>query len=301
MKVISIHRNKPTELTILQSLEGRTNLPNLKKKHHLEKGYAGEKRFDHWLETELSSSFIVLKDLTLDVQSSNALQIDTLLISEKTIYLFEVKNYEGDFSIDGERWHSITGTEIKSPLQQLKRSELLFKNFCRELGYKIPIESYCVFVNPEFHLFGCNPQQPLIFPAQIKRFLQKINNQSNKIKVQHHKLAAALNSYKLEKSPYTRFPAYSYDTLKKGVPCPACRTFMLPSHFKMACNQCGFVENFGYAILRCIQEFQILFPEEKITVAGISNWTGGLTVKTVQRVLKRHYRLTGSGRGSFYV
>ncbi|MFC5732797.1 nuclease-related domain-containing protein [Cytobacillus gottheilii] len=277
------------------------NLPDLKKKHHLEKGYAGEKRFDHWLETELSCSFIVLKDITLDVHSSNALQIDTLLISEKTLYLFEVKNYEGDFSIDGEKWHSITGTEIKSPLQQLKRSELLLNQFCRELGYKIPIESYCVFINPEFHLFGCTPQQPLIFPAQIKRFLQKINNHSTKLKAQHHKLAAALNSYKLEKSPYSRFPAYSYDTLKKGVPCPVCRTFMLPSNSKMVCDQCGFVEKLGAAILRCVQEFKILFPEEKITVAGISNWTGGLTVKTVQRVLKRHYRLTGSGRGSFYV
>ncbi|WP_176215106.1 nuclease-related domain-containing protein [Cytobacillus gottheilii] len=240
------------------------NLPDLKKKHHLEKGYAREKYFDHWLETELSSSFIVHKDLTLDVQSSKALQIDTLLISEKTIYLFEVKNYEGDFSIDGEKWHSNTGTEIKSPLQQLKRSELLLNHFFREIGYKIPIEPYCVFVNPEFHLFGCNPQQLLIFPTQIKRFLQKINNHSTKLKAQHHKLAAALNSYKLEKSPYSRFPAYSYDTLKKGVPCPVCRTFMLPSHSKMACNQCGCVENFGYAILRAFKSFKFYSLKKKL-------------------------------------
>lgn len=294
-------RYEPLELSILQSLEGRMDIPDMKKKQQLEKGYAGEKALDTLLETELSKPFIILRDLTLEVNSSNIIQIDTLLISEKNIYLLEVKNYDGDFTNEEGRWLSSSGAEIKPPLQQLKRSEILFNQLLRELGFSFSVKPYIVFMNSEFHLYGSEPHHPFVFPGQIKRFLQKLNSCSAKLTFSHNRLASKLISLNLKKSPYTRLPVYSYDMLEKGIPCPVCRNFMKTTHSKKICLHCGFVEDTDAAILRCIKEFHILFPGEKITLAGISHWCGDISKKTVRRVLMRNYRLAGIGRGSYYM
>ena len=65
---------------------------------NLEKGYEGERNFEVLLEHHLSEG-LILNDLLLE-KNNTLFQIDSLLISQNSIYLFEVKNYEGDFYIE---------------------------------------------------------------------------------------------------------------------------------------------------------------------------------------------------------
>jgi hypothetical protein len=108
-------RDESKELKLLRSLNGRMNLSVKEANYYwnLEKGFRGEKKFDEWSE-KLSYDWLVVNDLLLECNNT-VFQIDTLLISQETIYLFEVKNFEGDFFIDTDRWYALPRTEKRIP------------------------------------------------------------------------------------------------------------------------------------------------------------------------------------------
>lgn len=92
---------------------------------YLEKGFVGQQRFDGWLET-LTNDCFILCGIELEVNNST-IQLDALIIYADTIYLIEVKNYQGDYYIENDRWYTYSKIETKNLLLQLKRSETLFQ------------------------------------------------------------------------------------------------------------------------------------------------------------------------------
>jgi hypothetical protein len=102
------HRYESLELKIMRSLNVRMKLETKEENYYLnlEKGYEGEQKFDKWTEN-FSDNCLVLNDLLLEYNNT-IFQIDSLIIPSNTIYLFEVKNYEGDFFIEADRWYSLS-------------------------------------------------------------------------------------------------------------------------------------------------------------------------------------------------
>jgi len=143
-------RSEPVEVIILRLLNARMSLVEKDKQHfyNLVKGYEGEVMFDSLIEKLHCQSYI-LNDLLLESNGSK-FQIDSIMLTQEPLYLFEVKNYEGDFYFENERFYTISKKEkeIKNPLQQLERSESLLRQLLQNLGYRIPIEAYVVFINP---------------------------------------------------------------------------------------------------------------------------------------------------------
>ncbi|AGK53504.1 nuclease-related domain-containing protein [Bacillus sp. 1NLA3E] len=109
-------RTVPIELLILGYLNTRMKLSSkdIQQFLTLKKGFEGEAMFDLLLGN-LQSEMIILNDLLFEVNNS-LFQIDSLIISQETIYLFEVKNYEVDFYYKSDRFYTMLGTEIKNPL-----------------------------------------------------------------------------------------------------------------------------------------------------------------------------------------
>jgi hypothetical protein len=296
-------RYESLELKILRSLNVRMNLAAKEENYYLnlEKGYKGEQKFDEWIKP-LSNDRLVLNDLLLEYNNT-LFQIDSLTISSNTIYLFEVKNYEGDFFIEGDRWYSISRTEIKNPLLQLQRNESLFRRLLEDLGFNISIESYLIFVNPEFHLYQTPLNLPIIFPTQLNRFMDKMKKRPSNLKETHSKLAKQLLSLHLKETPYNRLPKYHYDQLEKGMTCPSCHTFY--NHLKkttLICSNCGGREEYESAVLRNVEEFKLLFPKSKITISGIYEWCNTIKdKKTIRNVLTNNFILIRRGKSSHYV
>lgn len=112
------------------------------------------------------------------LQSNNPLfQIDHILIHAHTIFLFEVKNYEGEFYIDNDIWYvKSTKQEIQNPINQLNKSDYLLRQLIKNLGYNIPVKSYLVFVNREFTLYQLPPNLPILLRSQLNKFIQHLNN-----------------------------------------------------------------------------------------------------------------------------
>ncbi len=303
VKIFIKTRCESKELQILKYLDVRESLPDEKKQHflNLKKGFEGEKLFDKWLQNYLSDG-LILCDLLFEVNQT-LFQIDTLLLKGSKIYLFEVKNFEGDFYLAKDRWYTIYDKEINDPLMQLERSKSLFRQLLYSLGYHDTIEAYLVFVNPEFTLYQSRLNAPIIYPNQLNKFLKKLNDNSTKQSSTHLQLIKQLLPLHLEDSPYTRIPPYNFQKIKKGIICKSC--FTLVEHvctYRVVCKNCGYIERLETAVLRQIEEYKLLFPEKEISTNSISEWCKIIKNKrAIRAILMENFTPVGYGRGLHYV
>ncbi|MEH7883706.1 nuclease-related domain-containing protein [Bacillus sp. JJ1609] len=290
------------ELKILTALNTRMDLPEKERQQYwsLLKGFEGELQFDRRIAS-LETENLVLNDLLLEV-SGSVFQIDSLVIFQDTVYLFEVKNYEGDYYYEDEKLRTITDKEVKDPLLQLKRSESLLRQLLNTLGYNFSIKAYVIFVHPEFTLFQAPKDEPIILSTQMNRFMKKLNNIKSKISVRNTKLAEKLMSLHLPESPMERNHEYEYGMLRKGVFCVGCGGVANVYHQpKLLCTSCGKSEHIEAAILRNVDEFRLLFPNEKITTNLIYDWCGGsISKRTIQRYLMKNFKVKGVKNWTYY-
>ena len=196
------------------------------------------------LTEKLQCDCLILNDLLLKLNQT-IFQIDTIIIFPETIYLFEVKNFEGDFYYEGDRLYKKPKSEISNPLVQLSRSESLFRRLLHHYGFNITIDASVVFINSEFTLYQTPLNQPLIFPTQLNRYLKRINTTSSKINKRHTMLANQLVSLHIVDSPYKQLPCYDYDHLQKGITCAKCNSHStLVMRTNCICKECGIRRNF---------------------------------------------------------
>src|SRR5699024_6805657 len=288
----------------LETLNKRTKLTGdlAKLLERLSAGYNGELQFFNLLKTELRNNPIMLFNLHLKVNGSEC-QIDCLLIFQNELILIEVKNYQGDFLIDKTNWYTLSKREIKNPLHQLNRTDLLLRQLLNKHQSHLKVRSFIIFTHPEFHLYHAPIDIPVVFPTQLKRFIQQRQNIPCTIQKHHHNLASLLKSRHLTSSSYESIPDYDYASLQKGVTCRKCDGLMVMcSQNNMSCTKCKFTENFKIAIMRSIRDFHILFPDEKIRVKTIADWTNNSVSRhRIRKTLSDYCVLVTKGKNSYYL
>lgn len=301
--MIMKERVESDELRLLRILNTRTTLSEKDRKNLIasEKGYLGELKFDEWA-IPLVNEKVFLNDLLLEHQGS-LFQVDSCALASKTILHFEVKNFEGDYQIKNGNWISPTGEEKKDPLIQLKRTESLIRQYTQQLGFHCNVESYLIFINPEFYLYNPPDTPSIIYYPQLNRFLKKIQSRSLKLNKFDLKLAEKLCSHHVEESPYSRINDYSFEDLRKGILCTGCHGFYDASLGKsLVCKSCGESELKSAAILRTVEEFKLLFPEEKVTTKRIQIMCGSIySEKIIRNSLSYHFKMKGYGQHSYYI
>ncbi|MFV8828776.1 nuclease-related domain-containing protein [Alkalihalobacterium sp. APHAB7] len=199
-------------------------------------------QFDYLIRN-LRSDILILNDLLFE-HNHTIFQIDSVLITGESILLIEVKNYDGDYYMEEEKWYSLTTTEIKrevkNPLLQLKRTESMFIQLLHHLGFSSStstVKSHLVFVNPNFFLYHAPLQFPIIFPTQIQRFINKLDDMRAKKNMDiYHKLADELVSIHIKNSPLL-FPDHRITTTAIYDWCNIVPTYsirkILSRHFKL--------------------------------------------------------------------
>ncbi|WP_205520127.1 nuclease-related domain-containing protein [Virgibacillus doumboii] len=296
-------RTKSTELIILEILNYRMNLASKDRRHYmsLKKGFEGEVQFDSLTE-KLQCECLILNDLLLEVNNTT-FQIDSLIILQSLISLYEVKNLEGDYYYESDKMYKKPRKEIINPLLQLSRSESLLRQLILRLGFNPAIDASLVFINPNFTLYQAPLDKPIIYPTQIKRHLNQLNSRPSKLTNKHKILADQLLSLHITDSPFDQLPVYSYDQLRKGIVCPMCHSFSVTvDKRKCICKHCEHTELVGDAVMRSIEEFKILFPDERITTNVIYDWCRVVTSKkTIRRVLADNFNIIGTNQWTYYI
>ncbi|HLR23449.1 MAG TPA: nuclease-related domain-containing protein [Pseudogracilibacillus sp.] len=291
------------ELIIFQCLQGRKTFSKTEEHQHykLLKGYEGEKQFSNLLKEQLHQDHLQINDLLLN-NHGTVFQLDTLLIFNQTVYLFEVKNYQGEFQLEKDYLHCYTtGKNYRNPLHQLKRSELMLTDLLSNMDMHFQVKSYLIFINHRFTLFQATRNHPIILPTQVFDFIRRLNQIPGTISPKHQQLANKLHKMHIEKLPYTRYPDYNFDQLKKGILCKNCRRHMENSRFNLYCYHCSYQERIDSGVLRHVIEFNLLFPEKIITSGIIYKWIGHyISRTTIQNILAQYMKQEKKNRYTRY-
>jgi hypothetical protein len=296
-------RTESNELLTMRYLNTRIELTEKERFRYLnlEKGYEGEVQFDRLAES-LQEEIYIINDLLLEVNYSY-FQIDSLIISQGVIHLLDIKNFEGDYYLELDKLYSVkTGREHKNPVDQLKRSGTLLRQLLQNLKQNYLIETHVIFINPEFTLYHAPMDQPIILPSQVNRFLSGFNKIPSKLNDGHNKIAQKLISLHQTENPFTKYPKFHYDHLRKGLTCAKCNSFSVFIHGKKCiCKDCGHEELVSVAVMRGVKEFNLLFPNQKITATVIHEWCK--IVESKQRIgaiLGKNYKIVGVHQWSYY-
>ncbi|SFQ14181.1 nuclease-related domain-containing protein [Salibacterium halotolerans] len=289
------------ELQLFRSLNLRSSLPPKEKQYyqHLEKGFEGERQFDEWAFT-LDPQPVMIHDISFEI-SHTYCQIDSLWITPQGIYLFEVKQYEGDFYVKDDSWFTLYGKEIKSPLLQLRKNESLLRQLMQQLHWDIPVHAFLIFMNPLFTLYHASPDMPILFPSQTERFHQNWKRDSLPSGEKEERMAEHL----LERSttiPFpSRTPPYTFTDLQKGILCAACFSFMKKEKRMVICPECQTTVSRDQGVLQSVEEFRLLFPDERLTTNTIIEWCGGgLSPRSIRRILTTNFQIRGRGKYASY-
>jgi hypothetical protein len=296
-------RTPSRELQILNILSYRYILSEKEKNHYLKlkKGYEGELMFDQILRQNLHNECLIIQDLLL-TSFNTTFQIDTLIIFHNKIEFFEVKNYEGEYTYEKDKFFKNKDYKITNPEHQLDRAETLLRQLLLNHGFSIPINARVVFINPEFTLFNSPSDKPFIQPSQINSLLKKLNSNVKRLTVQNRVIADKLISLHQVNTPHQMLPTYNYDLLRKGICCYHCHSssIILKGHDSF-CKECGESEKLSDAIIRSTQELKLLYPDELVTTDKIYDWCSIIPSKQrIRRILMKKFKLISKRRWSYF-
>jgi hypothetical protein len=299
-------RTESDEIKILRSLHTRMELSAGDKKLYfsLQKGYEGEVKFDKMIATaKLDHKFYKLDDLQLESNHSS-FQIDSLLIAQHTIIPCEIKNFEGNYYYEKDNfYYYLTQKPITNPLHQSNRAETLLRQLFQQNGFPFPVEGYLNFINPQFYLYQAPFNDKIIYPTQQQQFLKVLATKPTKLNEKHLKVAEFLLQAHKPVSPYSKLPSYSYENLRKRIICKVCLSFSIKVGVKkIMCNDCGAEEDIEEAVLRSIDELQLLFPQIKITFNLVYDWCNSVELRRkIRRILSTNYQIKGHGKYAYYI
>ncbi|MFJ5763589.1 nuclease-related domain-containing protein [Neobacillus sp. NPDC093182] len=303
-KMLVKSRTEPDLLILLRFLNTRMSLTvdDTKQYLNLKKGYEGEVLFDQLTAAYLNKEIFILNDIMLEINHSK-FQIDSSLIIQDTIIPCEVKNYESNyFYKDGEFYFFGAKQPVTNPLHQLKRAETLLQQYLKKNGFHFRILPYLVFINPKFFLYQAPQNDSIIFPPQLSSFMEKLNSKPSNLNGMQRKLADKMIADHIIESPYPKLPPYNYHSLQKGLTCAICSSFFISyGEKKIKCNNCGSEEDIESAVLRCVQEFKLLFPDLRVTTNIIFDWCKVVeSRKTIRRILQSYYKVMGCKQWTYY-
>lgn len=297
-------RGKSKLIKGMEALRSRLELDPKDESYYqsLVTGHEGEVIFDRKVKQFIGSEAIYISDLLLNVNGKSA-QIDAMLITDKCLYVFEVKNYCGEYTFNGKELKTSNGYVVANPLDQLNRSVTLLTQLLKQWNISIALSGTVVFVNPSFTLYTKEAPEQIILPSQLDSFLKRLDNQLIPVSRASRILSKRLVELNKEDLPFQKqLPLFDYAPLRKGMKCLHCNSFnMIQTQRSSTCQDCKTQLAKLCCILHAIDEYRLLFPQKKLTTPALFDWMGG-TVSPYQigKTLKAHYKKVGNGQATYY-
>lgn len=301
----------PSKSLLLQKLESANKriplTPSQSSQYIRESaGYEGELFLSKYLKESLEVDHIALYGLHLE-DNQKEFQIDCLLILQDEIYVIEVKHYRGEYEIVRNDWRNVhNGFLIETPLVQLNRAKRLLENFLKKMQVNLKVNEVLILTNEEFILFKSDHSRNVIMRQQLRRFVNQLNSRHSNLSDWHKVFAEKLISRHIIESKYQEKLEFEFELMKKGMRCDECDgwlgTTRKYSRKNLYCMTCESKVDLETAVLKCINEYQLLFPKRKITVNTIFEWSGEcVSCHMIRKVLNKYYVPVGTTKGKYYL
>ncbi|WP_051912425.1 nuclease-related domain-containing protein [Carnobacterium funditum] len=297
-------RDKPFRLLMMESLAHRMDLSREDRSKYASwvKGYNGEVEFDSIME-QLKCENLVLNDLYLNVRGKR-FQIDTLLITAKNLYIYEVKNFAGEYYYENEKMYfGRTKKEVFDPLYQINHAESALRQLLDQMGYNLGIKKFIVFVNRNFTLFQAPLNSGMVLPGMLTSHFSMINDISDRLNQTHFRFAKEIKPMHMEDFTLHNVPFYEDKLLKKGIICFYCGSFIdcFINNRTCFCKSCNKKELISKTVIRHAQEYKRLFPEQRITTSAIAKWCDHQVAPSrIRYIFNQQLIAKGTGRWRYY-
>lgn len=297
-------RQKSRLLRGMEALQSRMTLPAKDERYFssLMTGYEGEELFDRKVGNLINKDAVFISDVLLNINGKTT-QIDAILLTGTYIYIFEVKNFSGEFTFDGKEFKHVNGYVTVNPIEQLNRSVTLFSQLLKQWNVSVPVIGKVVFINKFFTLFTPEPPCHVLLPTQLETFLTQLNNQIHPMTNSVRVLANRILTMNQEEVAFQKqLPEYDYDFLKKGLGCIKCKKFdLIITQRSCRCKVCEYQSSVQAAILQSIDEYKLLFPNRKLITVDLFDWMGGaVSSYVIKNTLKTHYKRYGKAQATYY-
>ena len=298
-------REKSTMQRVLESLNRRTTLSDsdLQTFSQMVKGFEGEQRFDQFVIEFVDDDYLVINDLLLIINGTT-IQIDSLLITGQGIYMYEIKNFKGEYMNSPNYLKTFSGEEILNPVNQLNRTVVVFRQLLKQWQVRMELSSAVIYVNPQFTLYKAEETDNIILPTALPYHLMGLNRKRRPLTRDHHTLAERLlKAHQSEASFQKKRSVYDYESLRKGLTCVKCGSFeLLVNEKNVRCHTCKAIKPLNETVLANVEEFRIIFPNDKVTTEKMENWCGKqVSNKRIWLILRNKYKKVGKTRGSHYL
>ncbi|SIT74130.1 nuclease-related domain-containing protein [Edaphobacillus lindanitolerans] len=303
-------RRYPLELRKLEATLGRMwpNDPRREeieaKKYRAEAGYKGEVMVDRHLRgLRLPGSWSILRDIRLQIHRDYIAQFDTLLVSDRGIWIIESKMIRGRL-----QWHENprrleridedgTVLSMSCPITQLDNQKSALTGWLSERGIHMTVSGAVVFTLQNVWS-GLPGDAPLISVKEIQSYLTREVGLAQRIagNVSPEQVAQTIlaNQIRLDSTPAAELFNLRPEGLKAGLLCESCfgkltritqRTFVCGS-----CNEPVGGNPYERALLDYVLVFKSTFTNREFCeFAEISSPATG------QRQLDQyHFHITGN-------
>jgi len=295
-------RKKSHELQWLEMMSQRGGLSEdeIKVYQRLKRGYQGEVNFDNICQLFLEDGVEILDDVTLRYQF-DTVQIDKLLMVERTLYLVDVKFYRGAYVFENNEWKVGSTILSNNIYEQLRRAKRVVQNIFREADMKMNVQGVLVFVNPEstIELVDAVQEETLSF-EQIPGWLMKLRSKTS-VKVPQWK--NLLQAFEIESYQTTRAcNKERFGVIQKGIRCTQCGGFVVTEdRYKVTCS-CGWMEIRETAYVRTICEYGVVMHDRDLDRKELNTFFGKYHNQYLKRVLTKHFALKiTSGSSAKYI
>ncbi len=265
----------------------------------LRRGYEGEKLYDQILDEVGHESLSIFRDIWIRADKSLT-QIDSLIVSDESVIINEIKNYSGQYRYDNNNWYIGKIQISDDPLIQSKRAASKLIKIFRENNMNVQVEVKAVFPDPYF-ILSTNDEQAktqIVKRDRLKYYFRTLNELPGWQK--SPQIIALLESYRVIEPAH---PVQAdFERLTPGRYCLSCGTFNLKSHRSYTiCKECGHRAANKDHVLRAVRDFQILFNEQSATTTGIQKLLSHeISNTTIKRYLRQYCIPVHNGRYRTY-
>lgn len=272
----------------------------------LKKGEMGELKLLEYIEECGLSHWKILRNLWLS--DGRSFECDVVVITKNCVYIFEVKNYVGNFSY---REGACIFNNIKMDydiIQQARKSFLKLHKICQDFSTSIPVKGALVFINERNQVTINSPVSDIdILPVtDVYQYINqmKVDEQArNYYPFNTAKLIQHLAQYEIA-NPFhpEAYSKVEMSRSRKGISCANCQSYDVRiEKFYVNCA-CGMHESKEEAIVRAACDYGVLTYDRNFTSGDIYRFLNyQITQKYIGKILTRHFKRSTNHSYKYFI
>lgn len=297
----------PTKIELYQELliRGALSTEQAQELEQLQFGQEGEQTLIDYFRMYGESHWSVFQNVWVDYYGK--FEVDCLLITSNQIYLFEVKNYKGQYVYENSQCRC-NGQKIgHNAISQTQKSYINFTNFLRQNKINVPVTGVLLFtgIDCEVTIHDEIGDLKVVRRNQLRNFIHKIKHDERnyrKDRVDIDSLRQVLDDFEIH-NPFLpdAIPSEIVSRIRNGVRCSHCHSFEVDALKMYVCCLCGIYEPIENAIIRTICEFALIHFDSDLLINDlVIFFNGDYSRGTIKKYMDKHFTQISFGRNMKY-